>query len=56
MDRPASRLVQSVAERRLLPESFLYGLAYSLGGAARRSAYLNGEVSIVGCSPFGAQV
>jgi hypothetical protein len=33
---------------RLLPEAWLYGLAYFLGGAARRLAYLNGEQSIVG--------
>ena len=33
---------------RLLPEAYLYGLAYVLGGAARRLAYLNGEQSVVG--------
>ena len=33
---------------RLLPEAYLYGLAYVLGGAARRLAYLNGVQSIVG--------
>ena len=33
---------------KLLPEAYLYGFAYVLGGAARRLSYLNGETSIVG--------
>jgi len=40
--------IQRVLSLRLLPEAYLYGLAYFLGGAARRLAYLNGEQSIVG--------
>ena len=35
-------------EARLLPEAYLYGLAYFLGGAERRVAFLNGEQSLVG--------
>jgi hypothetical protein len=40
--------VTRVLEAKLLPQAYVYGLAYFLGGAARRLAYLNGEESIVG--------
>ena len=40
--------VHFALEHRLLPEAYLYGLAYSLGGAARRLSFLNGETSIIG--------
>jgi hypothetical protein len=45
---PLYELVQSGLRHRLLPEAYLYGLAYFLGGAARRLSYLNGEQSILG--------
>jgi len=44
----AETLYRTALRWRLLPEAYLYGLAYFLGGAARRLAYLNGEQSIVG--------
>ncbi len=42
------RGVETLTGWRVLPQAYLYGLAYFLGGAARRLAYLNGEESIVG--------
>jgi hypothetical protein len=40
--------LQFALHRELLPEAYLYGLAYFLGGSARRLAYLNGEESMLG--------
>jgi len=44
----AGALVRGALERHLLPEGYLYGLSYALGGAARRLAFLDGAVSQVG--------
>ena len=44
-------LVPAIAwakEARILPEAWLFGLAYTEGGASARLAYLNGELSITG--------
>lgn len=45
---PTAEALHLMLRARLLPESYLYGLAYFLGGAARRLAYLNGTQSILG--------
>jgi len=45
---PVADSVHRALENRILPEGYLYGLAYFLGGAARRVAFLNGEQSLVG--------
>jgi 4-amino-4-deoxy-L-arabinose transferase-like glycosyltransferase len=45
---PAADLVQRALGARLLPEGYLYGMAYFLGGAERRVAFLNGEQSLIG--------
>jgi len=42
------KAIRAAIDQRLLPESYLYGLAYFLGGSARRLAFLNGEQSIIG--------
>jgi len=42
------RAIEALLGWRLLPQGYVYGLAYFLGGAARRLAYLNGEQSLVG--------
>lgn len=47
-DGPAATLVRGALDRHLLPEAYLYGVAYFLGGAERRVAYLNGRESLVG--------
>jgi 4-amino-4-deoxy-L-arabinose transferase-like glycosyltransferase len=47
-DGPFARLVHGALDRRILPQAYLYGLAYFLGGAERRLAFLNGEESLVG--------
>ncbi len=44
----AGEAVRIALDSRLLPESYLYGLAYFLGGAQRRVAFLNGEQSLIG--------
>ncbi|MCP3980071.1 MAG: hypothetical protein GY716_12265 [bacterium] len=45
---PAGAAIDIALEKRLLPEGYLYGLAYFLGGAERRVAFLNGEQSLTG--------
>jgi hypothetical protein len=45
---PVAAAVHRAIDARLLPEAYLYGLAYFLGGAERRVAFLNGEESVVG--------
>lgn len=42
------RAIENLLGFRLLPQGYIYGLAYFLGGAARRLGYLNGEESLVG--------
>jgi hypothetical protein len=44
----AADAVRKALDARVLPEAYLYGLAYFLGGAERRVAYLNGEQSLIG--------
>lgn len=44
----AGETVRIALDNKLLPESYLYGLAYFLGGAQRRVAFLNGEQSLIG--------
>jgi hypothetical protein len=44
----AGAAVRMALDGKMLPESYLYGLAYFLGGAQRRVAFLNGEQSIIG--------
>jgi hypothetical protein len=44
----AGEAVRIALDNKLLPESYLYGLAYFLGGAQRRVAFLNGEQSLIG--------
>jgi hypothetical protein len=39
---PLYELIQTGLQHHLLPEAYLYGLAYFLGGAARRLTYFNG--------------
>ncbi len=47
-DDPASRAILAARDARILPEAYLFGLAYARGGAARRLAFLDGEESLVG--------
>ncbi len=47
-DDPASRAILAARDLRVLPEAYLFGLAYARGGAARRLAFLDGEESLVG--------
>ncbi len=44
----AARLVDFARRHRLLPEAYLYGLAYTWRTSQARSAFLNGEVSVRG--------
>jgi hypothetical protein len=44
----AWRGIERVLDMKLLPQAYVYGLAYFLGGAARRLSYLNGEESLIG--------
>lgn len=43
-DGRTSQLIQWCREWRVLPESYLYGLAYVVGHASGRATYLNGHV------------
>lgn len=43
-----ARGIQAARRARILPESYLFGLAYAQGGASRRLAFLDGEETIVG--------
>jgi len=45
---PLAEAIHGAVDAELLPEAYLYGIAYFLGGAARRVAYLNGESSLIG--------
>jgi len=47
-DNPLGAVVEQALERKLLPEGYLYGLSYFLGGAERRVGYLNGTTSVIG--------
>jgi hypothetical protein len=44
----AGRLLAAAHERRLLPEPYLYGLAYVRGHSLRRDSFLRGETSTLG--------
>ncbi len=45
-------LISWLNRRRLLPEGYLYGLAYALGGAVRRLSYFHGELAVTGRVTF----
>ena len=45
---PLARAVYKTLDLKLLPQAYLYGTAYFLGGAERRLAFLNGEESLIG--------
>ncbi len=45
---PAYDTLDTAIQRQLLPEAYLYGLAFTLRGTQWRSAFLNGEESNVG--------
>ncbi len=45
-------LIAWVNRHRLMPEGYLYGLAYALGGAARRLSYFHGELAVTGRALF----
>lgn len=45
-------LISWLNRHRLLPEGYLYGLAYALGGASRRLSYFNGELAVTGRAAF----
>ncbi len=44
----ARRVGDWARDHRILPEAYLFGLAYARGGAQRRLAFLNGKVSVRG--------
>ncbi len=46
------KVIRAIASAHLLPEGYLYGLAYVLETAQVRSAFLNGEFSITGWPTF----
>ena len=48
----SGRCIRAIAAARLLPEGYLYGLAYVLETAQVRSAFLNGEFSTTGWATF----
>ncbi len=45
-------LISWLNRYRLLPEGYLYGLAYALGGALRRLSYFHGELAVTGRTFF----
>src|SRR5262249_7860533 len=45
---PAARAIATARSARLLPEAYVYGLAYSHGAAKSRLAFLNGRESLTG--------
>ncbi|ANM29519.1 hypothetical protein ABI59_07885 [Acidobacteria bacterium Mor1] len=47
-DGMRAKAIQTALEYKLLPQGWIYGLAYTLGHADTRRAYLNGEVSETG--------
>jgi 4-amino-4-deoxy-L-arabinose transferase-like glycosyltransferase len=49
---PAGPVVAAAREHRLLPEAYLYGLAFTLKTTQTRYAFFNGEVSIHGWRSF----
>lgn len=52
-DAPAAAgPVRAALDARLLPEGYLYGLAWVLGGAERRLAFLGGETSLTGWKSY----
>ncbi|HEY5079039.1 MAG TPA: glycosyltransferase family 39 protein, partial [Opitutaceae bacterium] len=46
------QLIHFLADRRVLPEAFLYGAAYVAQTSQERGAFLNGEYSITGWRTF----
>jgi hypothetical protein len=46
------RVIHFLAEKRALPEAFLYGAAYVVQTSQMRGAFLNGEYSITGWRSF----
>lgn len=54
MDRTAlsGRLIAILLDWRVLPEGYLYGLAYVFKTVAARAAFLNGEYSVMGWPTF----
>ena len=45
-------IISWLNRHRLLPEGYLYGLAYALGGALRRLSYFHGELAVTGRASF----
>ncbi len=45
---PADDLIRWARDRRLLPEAYLYGLAYTIKTTQLRAAYLNGKTYVEG--------
>jgi len=45
---PASRAIAWAREGKLLPEAYLFGLAYARSASRYRLAFLNGELSVTG--------
>ena len=45
-------LIAWLNSHRMLPEGYLYGLAYALGGAVRRLSYFHGTLAITGRTWF----
>ena len=48
----AAPVIRGIAAAHLLPEAFLYGLAYVIETAGSRSAFLNGAYSVTGWPMF----